>query len=74
VPFISFPIGLGVAGMVGIDLLGLIRGWRSVISGAINESQLTSIGCLTMWPIFPERCSVSFTINTVDRLGLGLDD
>lgn len=28
VPFISFPIGLGVAGMVGIDLLGLVRGWR----------------------------------------------
>lgn len=30
VPFISFPIGLGVAGMVGMDLLGLIRGWRQV--------------------------------------------
>jgi hypothetical protein len=29
---------------------------------------------LTMWPIFPERCSVSYTINMVDRLGLGLDD
>ncbi|RSH91515.1 hypothetical protein EHS25_009814 [Saitozyma podzolica] len=28
VPFISFPIGLGVAGMVAVDLVGLIRGWR----------------------------------------------
>jgi rhomboid-like protein len=30
VPFISFPIGLGVAGMVAVDLVGLIRGWRWV--------------------------------------------
>ncbi|WVR09662.1 hypothetical protein IAU60_006737 [Kwoniella sp. DSM 27419] len=28
VPFISMPIGLGVAGMVTLDLIGLIRGWR----------------------------------------------
>ncbi|WWD19890.1 hypothetical protein CI109_104359 [Kwoniella shandongensis] len=28
IPFIKLPIGLGVAGMVGLDLLGLIRGWR----------------------------------------------
>lgn len=28
VPFISFPIGLGVGGMVLVDLVGLIRGWR----------------------------------------------
>ncbi|KAL7424497.1 hypothetical protein Q5752_000181 [Cryptotrichosporon argae] len=27
-PFISMPIGLGVAGMVAVDLVGLIRGWR----------------------------------------------
>lgn len=28
VPFFSFPIGMGVAGMVTLDLIGLIRGWR----------------------------------------------
>ncbi|RXK36554.1 hypothetical protein M231_06164 [Tremella mesenterica] len=27
-PFVSIPIGLGVSGMVALDLLGLIRGWR----------------------------------------------
>ena len=28
VPFISFPIGLGVCGMVAVDVIGLLRGWR----------------------------------------------
>lgn len=27
-PFISFPIGLGVASMVTLDIIGLVRGWR----------------------------------------------
>nr|KIR88572.1 rhomboid-like protein [Cryptococcus tetragattii IND107] len=28
IPFLSIPIGWGVGGMVAMDLLGLIRGWR----------------------------------------------
>ncbi|KAK1922274.1 hypothetical protein DB88DRAFT_390088 [Papiliotrema laurentii] len=29
IPFFSLPIGLGVAGMVTFDIIGLIRGWRA---------------------------------------------
>ncbi|OCF30911.1 rhomboid-like protein [Kwoniella heveanensis BCC8398] len=28
IPFVSIPIGMGVAGMVALDLVGLFRGWR----------------------------------------------
>ncbi|WRT69961.1 uncharacterized protein IL334_006952 [Kwoniella shivajii] len=28
IPFVSLPIGMGVAGMITLDLIGLIRGWR----------------------------------------------
>jgi rhomboid-like protein len=28
IPFVSFPIWLGVGGMVAVDIMGLIRGWR----------------------------------------------
>ncbi|WVQ83707.1 hypothetical protein IAT38_005851 [Cryptococcus sp. DSM 104549] len=28
IPFVSLPIGWGVAGMVGVDLVGLLWGWR----------------------------------------------
>lgn len=27
-PFVSLPIGAGVGGMVCLDILGIIRGWR----------------------------------------------
>ncbi|ODO05509.1 hypothetical protein I350_04560 [Cryptococcus amylolentus CBS 6273] len=28
IPFVTIPIGWGVAGMVAVDMIGLIRGWR----------------------------------------------
>jgi rhomboid-like protein len=28
IPFVSFPIWLGVGGMVAVDIMGLIRGWK----------------------------------------------
>jgi rhomboid-like protein len=27
-PFVSLPIGAGVGGMVALDIIGIIRGWR----------------------------------------------
>ncbi|SJX65329.1 related to PCP1-mitochondrial serine protease [Sporisorium reilianum f. sp. reilianum] len=29
VPFVSFPIGVGVAGLVAVDVAGLVRGWKT---------------------------------------------
>jgi rhomboid-like protein len=42
IPFFSLPIGLGVAGMVTFDIIGLIRGWRYV-SLAIRRMDVADV-------------------------------
>ncbi|KAF8757736.1 Rhomboid family [Rhizoctonia solani] len=49
-PFVSLPIGAGVGGMVCLDIIGIIRGWRGTImprrslkNMSQNDSKLKSV-------------------------------
>lgn len=42
-PMFHFPISFGFAGMVGLDIMGIIRGWQYVIISLSNAIQYLTL-------------------------------
>jgi hypothetical protein len=73
-PFVSLPIGAGVGGMVCLDIIGIIRGWRCVLEFAHSEISIYPfLGLSTIGPISQVPPLVLYTIDMAQTFGTGLD-